>query len=392
MREVVIVSAARTAVGGFQGVLSNSSATDLGAYAIVEAMRRAGISSDDVDEVIMGNVLPCGLGQNPARQAVIKGGLSYDVEAITVNKVCGSGLKAVMMAAQAIMVKDADVIVAGGMENMNLAPYFLDKARTGYRMGHGKLIDGMVQDGLWCQVYDFHMGMSAEICAEKYDVTRKDQDEFALNSYNKAFKAQSEGGFDQEIFPVEIPQRKGEPVVFSKDEVVRETSMEALAKLPPAFKKDGTVTAGNASKISDGAAALVVMSLEKAQSLNLKPMARVGAQCSVAIDPKYVLIAPIHSIPKVLKKAGLAINDIDIFEINEAFSASSVAINKTLGLDPAKVNIRGGAVALGHPIGASGARVLVTLLHLMKDAGAKRGLASLCLGGGEAVCLVVERD
>ncbi len=392
MREVVIVSAARTAVGGFQGVLSNSSATDLGAYAIVEAMRRAGISSDDVDEVIMGNVLPCGLGQNPARQAVIKGGLSYDVEAITLNKVCGSGLKAVMMAAQAIMVNDADVIVAGGMENMNLAPYFLDKARTGYRMGHGKLIDGMVHDGLWCQVYDFHMGMSAEICAEKYDVTRNDQDKFALNSYNKAFKAQSEGGFDQEIFPVEIPQRKGEPVVFSKDEVVRETSMEALAKLPPAFKKDGTVTAGNASKISDGAAALVVMSLEKAQSLNLKPMARVGAQCSVAIDPKYVLIAPIHSIPKVLKKAGLAINDIDIFEINEAFSASSVAINKTLGLDPAKVNIRGGAVALGHPIGASGARVLVTLLHLMKDAGAKRGLASLCLGGGEAVCLVVERD
>lgn len=392
MREVVIVSAARTAVGGFQGVLSNSSATDLGAYAIVEAMRRAGISSDDVDEVIMGNVLPCGLGQNPARQAVIKGGLSYDVEAITLNKVCGSGLKAVMMAAQAIMVNDADVIVAGGMENMNLAPYFLDKARTGYRMGHGKLIDGMVHDGLWCQVYDFHMGMSAEICAEKYDVTRNDQDEFALNSYNKAFKAQSEGGFDQEIFPVEIPQRKGEPVVFSKDEVVRETSMEALAKLPPAFKKDGTVTAGNASKISDGAAALVVMSLEKAQSLNLKPMARVGAQCSFAIDPKYVLIAPIHGIPKVLKKAGLAINDIDIFEINEAFSASSVAINKTLGLDPAKVNIRGGAVALGHPIGASGARVLVTLLHLMKDAGAKRGLASLCLGGGEAVCLVVERD
>lgn len=392
MREVVIVSAARTAVGGFQGVLSNSSATDLGAYAIVEAMRRAGISSDDVDEVIMGNVLPCGLGQNPARQAVIKGGLSYDVEAITLNKVCGSGLKAVMMAAQAIMVNDADVIVAGGMENMNLAPYFLDKARTGYRMGHGKLIDGMVHDGLWCQVYDFHMGMSAEICAEKYDVTRNDQDKFALNSYNKAFKAQSEGGFDQEIFPVEIPQRKGEPVVFSKDEVVRETSMEALAKLPPAFKKDGTVTAGNASKISDGAAALVVMSLEKAQSLNLKPMARVGAQCSFAIDPKYVLIAPIHGIPKVLKKAGLAINDIDIFEINEAFSASSVAINKTLGLDPAKVNIRGGAVALGHPIGASGARVLVTLLHLMKDAGAKRGLASLCLGGGEAVCLVVERD
>ncbi len=392
MKEVVIVSAARTAVGAFQGTLSNISATDLGAYAIREAIKRAGISSEDVDEVIMGSVLPCGLGQNPARQALIKAGLAYDVEAFTVNKVCGSGLKSVMLGAQAIMTNDADVIVAGGMENMNLAPYFLKKARTGYRMGDGKLIDGMVHDGLWCHVNDFHMGMSAEICAEKYEVTREDQDEFALNSYNKALKAQSERAFDQEIFPVEIPQRKGDPISFAKDEVVRPTSMEALAKLAPAFKKDGTVTAGNASKISDGAAAVVLMTREKAEAMNLKPLARVGAQCSVAIDPKYVLIAPIYGIPKLLKKAGLATGDIDTFEINEAFSASSVGIGKTLGLDPAKVNMRGGAVALGHPIGASGARVLVTLLYLMKDNDAKRGVASLCLGGGEAVCLLLERD
>ncbi len=392
MREAVIVSAARTAIGGFEGTLSKIRATDLGAYAIVEAIKRAGISSDDVDEVIMGNVLPCGLGQNPARQAVLKGGLSYDVEAITVNKVCGSGLKSVMLASQAILANDADVVVAGGMESMNLAPYFLEKARTGYRMGHGKLVDGMVCDGLWCHVNDFHMGMSAELCAEKYEVTRGDQDEFALQSYNKTLKAQGDGDFDQEIFPVEIPQRKGDPVVFSKDEVVRPTSLEALAKLSPAFKKDGTVTAGNASKISDGAAAVVVMAREKAEALNLTPLARVAAQCSAGIDPKYVLVAPLNGIPKLLNKAGLTIDDIDLFEINEAFSASSVAINKTLKIDPDKVNVRGGGVALGHPIGASGTRLLVTLLYAMKDRGAKRGLASLCLGGGEAVCLLVERD
>ncbi len=392
MREVVIVSAARTAIGAFQGAFSNISATELGAYAIVEAMKRAGVSSDDVDEVIMGNVLPCGLGQNPARQALLKGGLSNDVEALTVNKVCGSGLKSIMLAAQAIMMNDADVIVAGGMENMNLAPYFLEKARKGYRMGNGILIDAMIHDGLWCHVNDFHMGMSAELCAEKYEVTRKDQDEFAVNSYNKALKAQSEGAFDQEIFPVQIPQRKGPPVSFDKDEVVRETTMEALAKLPPAFKKGGTVTAGNASKISDGAAATVLMAREKAEAMNLRPMARVGAQSSVAIDPKYVLIAPIYGIPKLLNKAGLGIDDIDIFEINEAFSASSVAITRTLGLDSAKVNMRGGAVAMGHPIGASGTRILVTMLYLMNDTAARRGVASLCLGGGEAVCLLVERD
>jgi acetyl-CoA C-acetyltransferase len=373
MKEVVIVSAARTAVGAF------IPATELGAYAIAEAVKRAGISSDDVDEVIMGNVLPCGLGQNPARQAQLKGGLSHDVGATTVNKVCGSGLKAVMMAAQAIMAEDADVMVAGGMENMNLAPYFLQKARTGYRMGHDKLLDSMIHDGLWCHISDFHMGMSAELCAEKYKVTREDQDEFTLNSYNRALKAQAENGFDREIFPVEIPQRKGPPILF---------------------------TAGNASKISDGAAAVVLMARKKADAMGLKPMARIGAQCSAGIEPEYVLVAPINGIPKVLKKAGLTADDIDIllkkagltaddidiFEINEAFSSSSVAIIKTLGLDMAKVNLRGGAVAIGHPIGASGARILVTLLHLMEDKKAKRGLASLCLGGGEAVCLILERD
>jgi acetyl-CoA C-acetyltransferase len=392
MREVVIVSAARTAIGGFQGSLSGISATDLGANCIAEVMKRAGISSDDVDEVIMGNVLPGGLGQNPARQALLKAGLAHDVEALTVNKVCGSGLKSVMLAAQAIMADDADVVVAGGMENMNLAPYFLEKARTGYRLGNGRLVDGMVHDGLWCHVNDFHMGMSAELCAEKYGVSREDQDAFAFASYNKALKARNEGAFDQEIFPVEIPQRKGEPVVFAKDEVVRETTLDALARLSPAFKKDGTVTPGNASKISDGAAAVVVMAREKAEAMRLKPLARVGAQCAVGIDPKYVLVAPIYGIPKLLKKAGLATDDIDLFEINEAFSASSVAVGKTLGLDPGKVNVRGGSVALGHPIGASGARVLVTLLYAMKDSDAKRGVASLCLGGGEGVCLLVERD
>jgi acetyl-CoA C-acetyltransferase len=290
------------------------------------------------------------------------------------------------------MVKDADVIVAGGMENMNLAPYFLEKARTGYRMGHGELVDSMIHDGLWCHVNDFHMGISAELCAEKYEVTREDQDEFALNSYNKALKAQSHGGFDKEIFPVEVPQRNLPAVLFDRDEVVRETSMEALAKLPPTFKKGGTVTAGNASKNGDGAAAVVLMAREVSDAMNLKPIARIGTQCSVGIDPKYVLIAPIFGIPKLLKKAGLTVDDIDIFEINEAYSSSSVAITKTLGLDPDKVNPRGGAVALGHPIGATGARLLVTLVHLMEDKGAKCGLASLSLGGGEAVCLIVERD
>lgn len=395
MRDVVIVSACRTPIGDFAGTLSTVSALDLGALVIIKAIKRAGISKDDVDEVIMGCVLPHGLGQNPARQAMIRAGLPWDVGAITVNKVCGSGLKAVMLGIQAIKCGDADVVVAGGMENMNLCPYILEKARGGYRMNNSSVIDAMVHDGLWDHVNDFHMGMSAELVAEKYGVSREDMDEFAFNSYKKAWKAIEEGKFKYEIVPVTVPQRKGEPIVFDTDEVpLREprTSLEALARLRPAFKRDGKVTAGNASKISDGASAVVLMSREKAEALGCKPMVRTGAQGSAGIDMKYVLVAPIYSIPKVLKKDGLKVEDVDLHEINEAFSSSSVAINRELGIDPEKVNIRGGSVALGHPIGASGARVLTTLIYAMKDTGAEVGEASLCLGGGEAVTLVIYNE
>ncbi len=395
MREPVIVSACRTAIGDFGGSLSNISATELGSIVIKESIKRAGIRNEDVDEVIMGCVLPHGLGQNPARQSMVRAGLPWEVGAITVNKVCGSGLKAVMLAAQAIQCGDADVVVAGGQENMNLCPYLLEKARTGYRMNNSELIDGMVHDGLWDHVNDFHMGMSAELVAQKYGVTREDMDEFALTSYKRAWKAIDEGRFKEEIVPVKVPVRKGEPRIFDTDEIpLREpkTSAEALARLRPAFKKDGTVTAGNASKISDGASALVLMSREKARELGCKVMVRVGAQGAAGIDMKYVLVAPIYSIPKVLAKAGLKLGDVDLHEINEAFSASSVAINRELGLDPEKVNIHGGAVALGHPIGASGARVLTTLIYAMKEKGAEVGQASLCLGGGEAVTLVVYNE
>jgi len=395
MREVVIVSACRTAVGDFAGSLSTVSATDLGALVIKEAIKRAGIQNDQVDEVIMGSVLPHGLGQNPARQTVVRAGLPWEVGAITVNKVCGSGLKAVMLAAQAIQCGDAEVIVAGGQENMNLCPYMLDKARTGYRMNNGQLIDGMVHDGLWDHVNDFHMGISAELVSEKYGVSREDTDAFALNSYEKAWKAIDGGKFKNQIVPVEIPSRKGDPKIFDVDEIPLrkpKTTMEALAGLRPAFKKGGVVTAGNASKISDGASALVVMSRERAEQLGCTPMVRVGAQGAAGIDMKYVLVAPILSIPKVLAKDGLKVGDVDLHEINEAFSTSSVAINRELGIDPLKVNIHGGSVAIGHPIGASGARVLTTLIYAMKDTGAKIGEASLCLGGGEAVTLVVYNE
>ena len=395
MRDVVIVSACRTAVGDFAGSLSSISATDLGAMAIKEAIRRAGIKDEDIDEVIMGSVLPHGLGQNPARQTLVRAGLPWEVGAITVNKVCGSGLKSVMLAAQAIKCNDADVIVAGGQENMNLCPYMLNKARTGYRMNNGKLIDGMVHDGLWDHVNDFHMGISAELISEKYGVSREDTDAFALKSYEKSWKAIEQGKFKDEILPVEVPVRKGDPVIFDQDEIpIREprTTAEGLARLRPAFKKDGLVTAGNASKISDGASALVVMSREKADELGCKPMVRIGAQGAAGIDMKYVLVAPILSIPKVLAKDGLKIEDVDIHEINEAFSTSSVAINRELGIDPQKVNVHGGSVAIGHPIGASGARILTTLIYAMKDRGAKVGQASLCLGGGEAVTLVVYNE
>ncbi|MCJ7594987.1 MAG: acetyl-CoA C-acetyltransferase [Desulfobacterales bacterium] len=395
MREVVIVSACRTAIGDFAGFLSGVSATDLGAFVIREAVKRAGITNEDVDEVIMGCVLPHGLGQNPARQSMVRAGLPWDVGAITLNKVCGSGLKAVMLAAQAIQCGDADVVVAGGQENMNLCPYILEKVRTGYRMNNGAVTDGMVHDGLWDHVNDFHMGVSAELVAENYEVARQDMDAFALRSYEKAWKAIEEGKFKNAIVPVEVPVRKGDPKIFDTDEIPLKpprTSAEALAKLKPAFKKDGAVTAGNASKISDGASALVVMARERAQELGCKPLVRVGAQGAAGIDMKYVLMAPIYSIPKVLSKAGLKVEDVDLHEINEAFSSSSVAINRALNLDPEKVNIHGGAVALGHPIGASGARVLTTLIYAMKERGAEVGQASLCLGGGEAVTLVVYNE
>jgi acetyl-CoA C-acetyltransferase len=391
MREVVIVSAVRTPLGSFGGTLSTTGATDLGALVIGEAVRRAGIAPEEIDEAIMGQVLPLGYGQNPAKQAAVKAGMPNEVECITVNKVCGSGLKAVMLAAQAIQVGDADVVVAGGMENMSMAPHYLEKARTGYRMGSGVLKDSMINDGLWDHVNDFHMGISNDLCAEKYTVSREDQDRYAADSYRRALEAITEGRFKEEILPVEISRRKGPPVIFDQDECVRETSYDALAAMRPAFQKTGTATAGNASIISDGAAAVVVMAREKAEAAGCRILAHIGAQASYGIDMKYVLVAPIWAIPKCLAKQGIGIGQVDLFEINEAFSGSTLAVLRELGLDPAKVNVNGGAVSLGHPIGASGCRVLVTLLYEMQRRDCKTGLASLCLGGGEAVALVVTR-
>lgn len=391
MRKAVIVSAVRTPLGSFGGSLSAIGATDLGAHVIREAVRRAGIDKQEVNECIMGMVLPCGYGQNPAKQAAIKADLPQEVEAITVNKVCGSSLKAVMLAAQAIQCGDADVIVAGGMENMSMAPYYLEKARWGHRMGPGKIEDHMVHDGLWDVVNDFHMGMSNELICENWQVNREDQDRFAAESYRRAVAASQEGVFADEIIAVPIPAKKGEVRLFEKDECPVATSYESLAKMRPAFKPDGLGTAGNASIISDGAAAVVVMSSEKAERLGCTILAEIGAQASAGIELKYVLMAPILAIPKVLKKEGITLADIDLFEVNEAFSGTSVAINRVLGLDPARVNVNGGSVAIGHPIGASGARVLTTLLYQMRRQDARKGLASLCLGGGEAVALVLKR-
>jgi acetyl-CoA C-acetyltransferase len=391
MKEVVITSAVRTAIGNFLGALSPFSATELGGKVIEEAVRRSRIQKKDVDEVIMGNVLPFGLGQNPARQAMIKAGLPMSGGAITVNKVCGSGLKAVMLAAQAILAGDADVIVAGGMENMSRVPYYLENARTGYRLWDGKLVDGMVHDGLWDVVNDYHMGYTAEIQSIKFSISREEQDQFALESNLRSIQARREGKLKEEILPLSIPSKKGEPTVFDTDEGPRETDLKSMAKLKSVFKEGGVVTAANSSKISDGASALVLMSKDKALALGVKPMAKVGAQAAAGVELEDVLVAPIQSIPKCLKKAGLSLKEIDLFEINEAFSATTVAIFKTLGIDEEKVNVHGGAVAIGHPIGASGARVLTTLLYAMKDRGAKRGMASLCLGGAEAVSLIVEQ-
>jgi len=391
MRKAVIVSAVRTPLGSFNGTLSGVGATKLGAIVIEEAIQRAGIEKSAVNEVIMGHVLPCGYGQNPAKQAAVLAQMPWEVEAITVNKVCGSALKAVMLAAQAVQVGDADVVVAGGMENMSTAPYYLEKARFGYRMGPGTLQDHMVHDGLWDIVNDFHMGISNDLCSQKYNVSREDQDRYAAESYRRAVAAIQSGRFVEEIVPVSIPQRKGDPLVFKQDECPRETNYETLTKMAPAFQKNGFATAGNASVISDGAAAVVVMAEERAKALGCKVMAAVGAQASAGLDMKYVLVAPILAVPKCLKKEGLGIQDVDLFEINEAFSGSTVAVLRELKLDPARVNVNGGSVALGHPIGASGCRVLVTLLHEMIRQNQKTGLASLCLGGGEAVALVVKR-
>jgi len=390
-REVIITSAVRTPIGNFLGALSSFSATELGGKVIEEAIKRSQIRKEDVDEVIMGNVLPFGLGQNPARQAMIKAGLPMAGGAITVNKVCGSGLKAVMLAAQVIKAGDAEVIVAGGMESMSRVPYYLENARTGYRLWDGKLVDGMVHDGLWDVVNDYHMGFTAEIQSTKFKISREEQDQFAWESNQKALKATREGKFKEEILPVALPSKKGEPILLDTDEGPRDTDLQSLLKLKSVFKEGGVVTAGNSSKISDGASALVLMSVEKAQQLGVRPLAKVGAQAAAGVELEDVLVAPIQSIPKVLKKAGLTLEEIDLFEINEAFSATTVAIIKALGIDREKVNVKGGAVALGHPIGASGARVLTTLLYAMKEREAKRGMASLCLGGAEAVSLIVER-
>ena len=391
MKKAVIVSAVRTPLGSFGGSLSKIGATDLGAHVIKEAVLRAGIDKKEINECIMGMVLPCGYGQNPAKQAAIKAELPQEVEAITVNKVCGSGLKTVMLAAQAIQCGDAEVVVAGGMESMSMAPYYLEKARWGHRMGPGTIQDHMLHDGLWDVVNDFPMGMSNEHICERWEVSREEQDRFAEESYRRACSSVASGVFKEQIAPVMIPQRKGEPKRFDTDECVVETPYEKLTSMPTAFKKDGVGTAGNSSIISDGAAAVVVMSEEKAQALGCEVMAEIGAQASHGYELKYCLIAPILAIPKVLKKEGISLEDVDLFEINEAFSGTSVAINKVLELDPGKVNVNGGSVAIGHPIGASGARILTTLLYEMKARDAKKGVACLCLGGGEAVALVLNR-
>ncbi|HED65057.1 MAG TPA: acetyl-CoA C-acetyltransferase [Planctomycetes bacterium] len=391
MKEVVILSACRTPIGKFQGGLSGFKATELGALAVAEALRRAGVRGEDVEEVILGNVLQAGLGQNPARQAALGGGVPDSVGAFTVNKVCGSGLKSVMLAAQAIRAGDADLIVAGGMESMTNAPYLIPEARAGARLGHAQLIDSMVNDGLWDVHNDFHMGITAEMAAEKYEISRRAQDEFAAESHRKAAEATAAGRFDEEKFAIEVPQRKADPIQFTTDETIREgMSADGIAKLRPAFKKDGTVTAANASAINDGASALVIASAERAEELGATPLARITGYATGGLAPEWVMMAPEVSIRKASEKVGQAPGDFDLHEINEAFSAAACSLLKVLELDPAKVNVNGGAVALGHPIGASGARILTTLLYAMRQRDAKTGMASLCLGGGNAVSLTVE--
>ncbi|KPV42814.1 acetyl-CoA C-acetyltransferase [Alicyclobacillus ferrooxydans] len=390
--EVVIVSAVRTAIGNFMGSLAPLSATELGAIVVDEALKRAGLDKSEVDEVILGNVLQAGLGQNPARQAAIKAGLADEIPSMTVNKVCGSGLKAVMLAASAVKAGDGEAFVAGGMESMSNAPYLLPGARSGYRMGNQQVVDSMIKDGLWCAFCDTHMGITAENIADKYSLTRNEQDEFAAQSQQRAEAAIKSGRFKDEIVPVMIPQRKGDPIAFDTDEFPRAgTTVDTLGKLRPAFKKDGTVTAGNASGINDGAAALVVMSAEKAAKLGLKPLARILGYGSAGVDPAVMGLGPINATRKALKNAGLELSDIELIEANEAFAAQSLGVARELGFNNEILNVNGGALALGHPIGASGARILVTLLHEMAKRENRYGLATLCIGGGQGVAMVVER-
>jgi len=390
-KEVVIVAAARTAVGSFGGSLAGVPAHRLGATVVKSLLERTGLKADQVDEVILGQVLTAGVGQNPARQTVIEAGLSQETPAMTINKVCGSGLKAVHLAYQAVKCGDADIVIAGGQENMSASPHVLPSSRQGKMMGDWQMTDTMIKDGLWCAFNDCHMGITAENIAEKYNFSRAEQDLFAAESQNRTEKAQAAGNFNAEIVPVEIPQRRGDPVVFAKDEFPRAgTTAEKLGGLRPAFKKDGTVTAGNASGINDGAAAVVVMSAEKAAELGLKPLARIVSFSSAGVDPAIMGTGPIPATQKCLEKAGWSVSDLDLVEANEAFAAQAMSVNKELGWDTAKVNVSGGAISIGHPIGASGARVLVTLLHGMQREHAKKGLATLCIGGGQGVAMAVE--
>ncbi|WP_342575416.1 acetyl-CoA C-acetyltransferase [Solibacillus sp. FSL K6-1781] len=392
MTEVVIVSAVRTPIGAFQGALKDISAPTLGSIVIKEALNRVQLDPTTVDEVIMGNVLAAGLGQNPARQASIQAGLPYTVPAMTINKVCGSGLKAVHLAAQAIIAGDADVVVAGGCENMSQAPYIMRNAREGFRMGDQKIVDTLIQDGLWCAFNDYHMGITAENLCDQYNISRQEQDEFAARSQARASEAISANKFAEEIVPVEIPQRKGDPILFTQDEYVKHgTTAEKLSGLRPAFKKEGSVTAGNASGINDGAAAVVVMSKQRAFELGLTPLATIVANASAGVDPSVMGIGPVTAVKKVLAKANVTLDEMDLIEANEAFAAQAIAVDRELAFNHDKLNVNGGAIALGHPIGASGTRILVTLLHEMQKQDAKLGLATLCIGGGQGVATIVQR-
>ena len=392
LNEAVIISAARTPVGKFLGSLKGFSATELGAMVVRESVKRAGVKPEDVDEVIMGCVIQAGLGQNPARQAALNGGLPSTVSAVTVNKVCGSGLKAVMMAAQGVQLGDTEIVVAGGMESMSNSPYLIPKAREGYRLGNGELVDSMINDGLWCAFENYHMGCTGEVVAEEYSIGRSQQDEFAVNSHRKAAAAIKAGKFKDEIVPVEIPQKKGQALIFDTDETVREdTSAEVLAKLKPAFKSEGTVTAGNAPGVNDGASALVVTSLRRARELGVEPMAKIVAQATAGVEPRLVMMAPVEAVKKLFKKTGWSPSEVDLVELNEAFSVAALAVTGELGLDPEKVNVNGGAVALGHAIGQSGSRLLTSILYELKRRDARRGIVALCLGGGNAVAMAIER-